>query len=1504
MADDKYVVTLVDLLHSGLARVCFNAQRWPLQSGATALSAIPPGPVHLLAELQEVGPASAIAPSPLLTYSAVPSQPSAVGQAYAPGTTCLCLDTHAVRCHLLADVAKTLSFPQWVLLPGWQYHPAPPNLDSTAASSWAWFEVTEPPIPLTWHDCQHLLQLAADPLYPTLKLKRVSLHSPLGRPSTNRSLVDSGAPTSAEARERPELEQRITRHLRRPYLTANAGHLRNTADSTPFLTVVGQVVHKTEPFAVPERLNLITFFAKIRVEEAFFQPTSTWPPQSPSVAAEDATIAVAKTMVLVCQVSKADPLYVSINANRRHVFFAVAYQTWDTKASLRTPCLMYTTQSDYLPLDGLVTPLSLAFPDLHVLLVSPQKEAMTWPQPQTSPPLYLGLASRRHKHRVMTYQGEITQVLDTLLGLFELDHTFLLCLMTWPPYHPWYPFRQGTVIKLHNVHMGLPVGSLRFWLACKEVPSTALLRYPPSTDWAPNAAKIGHAEAIMWGCLTTQIIPVRFAMYPKATIGKPSAPLVQLIQTEIPPTLRCHLGIMDQLSLIDCIWQLEQGILASQAYEADHKWFTVALGWALRYLKVGTNDTPYTLATLTYHLQHPVTDMVTDYLLHGVLEAPSQGPLLTCGSPALLCDRVPPLVLPSQIMQWVLLHESTLWDKDATAFDGDALCANSSVRIVPYDWVVFRAPVCQHQLWAFDQFDLVVERLDIPQLDEQDLENHQVADPGSFALASTANGLGYMASRSGRHFYRVYARVSMRDGTRLRWSSCMLTPEPSPNLHLPNKLKHLFTAEARHGLQLPNDDAGKQLLRWLLFIPFYVHYPQWRDGVPPQPDAFQGWVDGYAFSLTLDSNTSAGLSAQASPSKNYPFACIGARLGPPICTRAYIAYQNAIEFSVATIAEGVPYLMEACCVPGVPQQQPAQVPTRTMAAHHPAIASRAVATQVIPVALVTNKPLATAQPLTTLATDGQSDYAPRAMHQPLPDCPDASRRDSTVWQDCDVTEHLPLTDPLVAPLHLYLLGNSVDLFAECWWSDIFPNRHRIQPLHRLVALDSHPLHTRAPQPPGLERHGDNLYSFRGKIISREVAPFFSWPKPLPHAINVVSTPSGLTTFSEQQAKLGVSAGRRHFALILTVQDLCTTDTTRLYLNLTDYLYPLGLLPGTVIEVHRVTRKPSKRGPAYFFLEPCSTLRVMAADTTTRFTKHQSLDLALPLLQYSPTDNLWHARCMQTVSNPSTTLSNTTSPEPGMALGFGQGTSPPLATLVQQLLASTSPRPPMPFRIRGWVSTVHCAYFRPLAPSDQPHVQNRRAYVALKASLASQFIFTRMQMVVFDGTTRAVLAIHDFDVAMALLRWSTDRSEAIKQWVEQGRELCYKHPHYLNSPNRSAFFDQLRGIEVTAVDHPYTQWVMEYNSRAGTTAEDPTDNPLRDVRLRNFTLRRTSVPAVPGAGEGVYFYQSHSIAGQRCQWLGVKDTCFECVAVEPCDAQEECHRLIRALKRYGYGSASH
>ncbi|KAJ1972721.1 hypothetical protein H4R35_004523, partial [Dimargaris xerosporica] len=1529
-----------------------NTQLWRLQVDAVTRCAFPSRPMHLLAQLQEVGPDSITEPSPLLTNSADRSQPAAPGQAYGPGTTYLCQDTHAVRCHLLADTTKTLSLPQWVLLPGWQYHPAPLNLVGTAASNWAWFEVTEPPIPLTWQDCQHLLQLASDPLYPIMKFKRVSLHSPLGRPSIHQSPMDSGIPIPTETCGRQELEHRIARHLQQPVLTANASLSHNAADFIPFLTVVGHILHKTEPFAVPDRPSLTTFFVKIRIQEAFVQPTSTWPQQPPLTATDDASIAVTKSMTLVCQVPKVDPLYTSINDNRRYVFFAVAYQVWDTKAAVRTPCLVYTAQSNCLLLKGPATSLSLAFPDLHALRMSPQKKLVTWPQPQPSSPLYMGLASRCHKHRIMTYQGEITRVIDTLLGLFELDHKFMLCLMTWPPYHPWYPFRHGTVIKLHNAHMGLPAYPLRFWSACDGESSTPLPLYPPSMVGAPSIMKSGAPEAIMWGCLTTQITPVRFSMYTATTIGRPSASLVQLIQTQVPPTIRCYLGIMDQLMLVDCIWQLERGIGANQARGTDRERFITVLEWVLQYLAPNTNSAPYTPATFNHHLQHPATDLVTDYLLHGLQEAPGQGPLLTCGSPALLCHYVPPLVLPSQIMQWVRRHESTLWDKDATAFDGDVFCFNTSIRIVPSTYwhgrpstlmgtitreeshphgagwvlltdaqgaqlplvplwrqsdggVVFRAPVCQNQLWAFDQFDLVVERLDILQVDKRGTSDHQLADPVPCISAGTCSDSGYVASRCGHHFYRVYARVAMRDSTQLRWSSPMLAPQPSAAYGLPKKWEHLFTAEARRTLHpTHHHHVEQQSLRWLLFIPTYVYYPQWRVGVAPHPGAFQGWVDGYAFSLILDSNLPAELASQTRPSQIYPFACVGAKLRSPTYARAYIAYPNAVDANVAAIAEGVPYLLEACLVEDVSSQQPPQFPMLTTAETHLANASRIVATQVIPVMLVTNKPLSTVLTSATEAIDGQSDVASKIPQQPLPLCLAKPRHGSLGWQVCDVTEYLPLADPWVAPLHLYFSGDSVDLFTKCWWSQVMPTKCCAQPLHRLIALDSHPSHMRASQPPELDSHSEDLHSFRGKIISREVAPFFSWPKPPTHDMNVVSTPSGLAIFSEQHAKLGVGAGRQHLALVLTVQDLSTADTTRLYLNLTDHLYPLGLLPGTVIEVHRVSRKLTKQGHAYFLLEPCSTLRVVATDTGTRSTSHNSLDLALPLLQYRPTDGSWHAWCMPAVCNPSTALCATENPEPCTASGFGNGTIPTSSTLLQQLLASSCPRPLTPFRIRGWVSTAHCAYFRPLAPPDQQHVQSRRAYVALKTSLASQFIFTQVQMVVFDGTTRAVLAIRDFDVAMDLLRWPANRSNVIKQWVEQGRELCYKHPHYLNTPNRSAFFDQLRGIEVTAADHFFTQWMVEYNSRAGTTAEDPSDNPLRDVRLRNFTLRPTRMPAVPNAKEGTYFYQPHPAAGQQCQWLGAKDTCYECVAVDPCNVQDECHRIICDLKRYGYGNTSH
>ncbi|KAL1917983.1 uncharacterized protein VTP21DRAFT_3249 [Calcarisporiella thermophila] len=69
----------------------------------------------------------------------------------------------------------------------------------------------------------------------------------------------------------------------------------------------------------------------------------------------------------------------------------------------------------------------------------------------------------RHQNIVINYTGRLTRILDALLGLFVLDNRFILSLSHHFDYNPEQPFREGTTLRLCNVHLILLENAEKIW---------------------------------------------------------------------------------------------------------------------------------------------------------------------------------------------------------------------------------------------------------------------------------------------------------------------------------------------------------------------------------------------------------------------------------------------------------------------------------------------------------------------------------------------------------------------------------------------------------------------------------------------------------------------------------------------------------------------------------------------------------------------------------------------------------------------------------------------------------------------------------------------------------------------------------------------------------------------------------------------------------------------------------------------------------------------------------
>ncbi|KAJ2842709.1 hypothetical protein IWW36_005810, partial [Coemansia brasiliensis] len=60
-----------------------------------------------------------------------------------------------------------------------------------------------------------------------------------------------------------------------------------------------------------------------------------------------------------------------------------------------------------------------------------------------------------HNERLESYTGEVTKVLDAMLGIYVIDDSHLVVLSFWPMLSPLFILRPGTQVSLDNMHVAL-----------------------------------------------------------------------------------------------------------------------------------------------------------------------------------------------------------------------------------------------------------------------------------------------------------------------------------------------------------------------------------------------------------------------------------------------------------------------------------------------------------------------------------------------------------------------------------------------------------------------------------------------------------------------------------------------------------------------------------------------------------------------------------------------------------------------------------------------------------------------------------------------------------------------------------------------------------------------------------------------------------------------------------------------------------------------------------------
>ncbi|KAI8331806.1 CST, telomere maintenance, complex subunit CTC1-domain-containing protein [Choanephora cucurbitarum] len=124
----------------------------------------------------------------------------------------------------------------------------------------------------------------------------------------------------------------------------------------------------------------------------------------------------------------------------------------------------------------------------------------------------------------MSLSGTITRVLDTMFGLYEVDHRILLCLYHSPKYSPARPLRVQTRIRLYHVHMVSIQQKEEDEESFQSCLLTHLLQAPLSHD------TLNHYLCLV-GCAQTDLEILSFPSH---------CDLVSLTTSVLSDPLKCH----------------------------------------------------------------------------------------------------------------------------------------------------------------------------------------------------------------------------------------------------------------------------------------------------------------------------------------------------------------------------------------------------------------------------------------------------------------------------------------------------------------------------------------------------------------------------------------------------------------------------------------------------------------------------------------------------------------------------------------------------------------------------------------------------------------------------------------------------------------------------------------------------------------------------------------------------------------------------------------------------